>query len=164
MPVGDEPADSEVMVRLEALYRREQRDLVRLAHLLLGDGARAEELVQDAFVRLLPHLEGNASPGGYLRTIVVNLCRDEQRRAVRARRHLDARPVSAPPPGIPERSTAVWMALQGLPARQREALSLRFYADLPTDDIARILDVRPATVRSLVHRGLATLKEVVPRD
>ncbi|HXH58877.1 sigma-70 family RNA polymerase sigma factor [Iamia sp.] len=152
------------MARLEALYRREQRDLVRLAHLLLGDGARAEELVQDAFVRLLPHLEGNASPGGYLRTIVVNLCRDEQRRAVRARRHLHARPVSAPPPGIPERSTAVWMALQGLPARQREALSLRFYADLPTEEIARILDVRPATVRSLVHRGLATLKEVVPRD
>jgi RNA polymerase sigma factor (sigma-70 family) len=164
MPVGDEPAEGEVMVRLEALYRREHRDLVRLAHLLLGDGARAEELVQDAFVRLLPHLEGNASPGGYLRTIVVNLCRDEQRRAVRARRHLHARPVSAPPPGIPERSTAVWMALQGLPARQREALSLRFYADLPTEEIARILDVRPATVRSLVHRGLATLKEVVPRD
>lgn len=52
----------------------------------------------------------------------------------------------------------------GLPDRQREALTLRFYGDLATDDIAALLDVRPATVRSLLHRGLATLKETVSDD
>jgi len=61
-------------------------------------------------------------------------------------------------------TSAVWQALQSLPERQREALALRFYADLPTDEIARLLGVRPATVRSLIHRGLAALKEVVPHD
>ena len=163
-PVGDDPVDGEVMARLEEIYRREYRELVPLAHLLVGDGARAEEIVQDAFLRLVPHLGGAANPGGYLRTIVVNLCRDEHRRAARARRHLDEEPLFVAPPGIPQTSSAVWIALQQLPARQREALSLRYYADLPTEEIARILAVRPATVRSLIHRGLGALKEVVPRD
>ena len=72
--MAHEPAQ-EHLALLEDLYRREHRGLVRLAHLLLGDGARAEELVHDAFIRLLPHLGSSENPGGYLRTIVVNLCR-----------------------------------------------------------------------------------------
>lgn len=150
--------------RLEALYRDRYADSVKLAHLLVGDRARAEELAQDAFVRLLPKLAGAENPGAYLRTILVNLCRDHQRRSALARRRPADRPVDAPPPNLPATSSAVWLALQDLPERQREALSLRFYADASTDEIARLLDVRPATVRSLVHRGLTALKEVVPRD
>lgn len=149
---------------LEALYRREHLGLVRLAHVMLGDGARAEELVHDAFIRLLPHVGASENPGGYLRTTVVNLCRDDQRRAAVARRHLPERPVAAAAPHLPVESSAVWAALQRLPARQRAALALRYYADLPTEEIARMLDARPATVRSLLHRGIATLKEAVPRD
>jgi RNA polymerase sigma factor (sigma-70 family) len=152
------------MAVLEALYRREHRDLVRLAHLVVGDGARAEELVHDAFLRLAPHVGRTENPGGYLRTTVVNLCRDDQRRAAVARRHVPERPLAVAPPPVPAESTAVWQALRDLPARQRTALALRYYADLPTDEIARLLDARPATVRSLLHRGLATLKEAVPRD
>lgn len=152
------------MAVLEALYRREHRDLVRLAHLVVGDGSRAEELVHDAFLRLAPHVGRTENPGGYLRTTVVNLCRDDQRRAAVARRHVPERPLAVAPPPVPAESTAVWQALRDLPARQRTALALRYYADLPTDEIARLLDARPATVRSLLHRGLATLKEAVPRD
>lgn len=152
------------MAALEVLYRREQHDLVRLAHLLVGDGARAEELVHDAFLRLAPHVGRTDNPGGYLRTTVVNLCRDDQRRAAVARRHLAERPLAVAPPPVPAESTAVWQALQALPERQRAAVVLRYYADLPTDEIARLLGARPATVRSLVHRGLAALKEVVPRE
>lgn len=147
---------------LEALYREQYASAVRLAHLLVGDRARAEELTQDAFVRLLPRLATTDNPGGYLRVVLVNLCRDHRRRQARARNHPVERVADAPPPDLPPTSSAVWLALQQLPDRQREALSLRFYADLPTDQIAEVLGCRPATVRSLVHRGLAALKEVVP--
>jgi RNA polymerase sigma factor (sigma-70 family) len=149
---------------LGALYRDRYEASVRLAHLLVGDRHRAEELAQDAFVRLAPHLATVRNPGGYLRTILVNLCRDHRRRQALADRHAPEPPPEAPPPGLPAATSAVWQSLQTLPERQREALALRFYADLPTDEIARLLGVRPATVRSLIHRGLAALKEVVPHD
>ena len=149
---------------LEVLYRSQYAPSVRLAHLLIGDRSRAEELAQDAFVRIAPVLGTVDNPAGYLRTTVVNLCRDAGRRATRAR----ALPVPtegvSPPPPLPESSTAVWAALQSLPQRQRAAVSLRYYLDLPTDEIAEILGARPATVRSLVHRALATLKELVPHE
>lgn len=150
--------------QLEALYRRHHAASVRLAHLLVGDRARAEELAQDAFVRLAPKLAEADNPGGYLRTILVNLCRDDRRRDAMARRHPAEPSPDAAPPSLPATTTAVWQALQQLPDRQRDAVALRYYADLPTDEIARLLDARPATVRSLIHRGLTTLKEVVPRD
>ena len=150
--------------RLEALYQERHRDSVRLAHLLVGDRALAEELVHDAFLRVLPRIDELDNPAGYLRTVLVNLCRDAGRRATRARNHPQDRPEPAPAPDLPASSTAVWAELQRLPERQRIALCLRFYDDLTDADIAEILGVRPATVRSLVHRGLATLKEVVPDD
>lgn len=156
--------DDGVLQRLEVLYREQYDSSVRLARMLIGDRARAEELTQDAFVRLLPKLGSTENPGGYLRTVLVNLCRDHVRREAVARKHAPAPPSDAPPPGLPATSSAVWQALRALPDRQREALSLRFYADVSTDEIARLLDVRPATVRSLVRRGLTTLKEVVPHD
>jgi DNA-directed RNA polymerase specialized sigma24 family protein len=144
---------------LEALYRQEHEASVRLAHLLIGDRGRAEELAQDAFVRIAPRLGGVDNPAGYLRTTLVNLCRDAGRRKKRA----DALPVPearvSPPPALPPTTTAVWAALQRLPERQRTAVALRFYLDLPDDEIADLLGVRPPTVRSLVHRALATLKE-----
>jgi RNA polymerase sigma factor (sigma-70 family) len=149
---------------LESLYRDRFEASVRLAHLLVGDRAVAEELVQDAFVRLLPRVTELDDPAAYLRTTVVNLCRDAGRRAARGRALRRDRPSAVDPPALPATSTAVWTALQALPERQRIAVCLRFYDDLPDEDIARALDVKEATVRSLVHRGLATLKEAVPRD
>ncbi len=157
-----EPDDPRPVI--EALYRARYEASVRLAHLLVADRAVAEELVQDAFVRLLPRIGELEDPAAYLRATVVNLCRDAGRRATRGRALRRDRPSHVEPPTIPATSTAVWAALQGLPERQRIAVCLRFYDDLPDDEIARVLDVKEATVRSLVHRGLATLKEAVPRD
>lgn len=164
--IADDPplGEARPIDALERLYRDRYADSVRLAHLLTGDRGRAEELVQDAFVRAMPTLAQADNPAGYLRTIVVNLCRDHARRAGRARALRADRPTSAPPPAIPIESTVVWRSLQDLPERQRAAVALRFYDDLPDDEIAALLGVRPATVRSLVHRALTTLKEVVPRD
>ncbi|MEZ5138769.1 MAG: sigma-70 family RNA polymerase sigma factor [Acidimicrobiales bacterium] len=159
--VSDDPTTSRRA--LEALYRDRYEPSVRLAHLLVGDRARAEELAQDAFVRMLPRLDGVGDPAAYLRTVLVNLCRDASRRSTRARALRAEGTATAAPPDVPVTSTAVWQALQRLPERQRLAVCLRFYDDLPDDRIAELLGVRPATVRSLVHRGLAALKEVVPR-
>lgn len=149
---------------LEELYRDQYRPSVRLAHLLTGDRGRAEELAQDAFVRIAPRIDQLDNPAGYLRTTLVNLCRDSGRRSKRA----SALPVPearvSPPPPLPESSTAVWAAMQQLPERQRTAITLRFYLDLPDDQIADLIGARPGTVRSLVHRALATLKEAVPHE
>ena len=149
---------------LEALYREQYQPSVRLAHLITGDRSRAEELAQDAFIRLAPKLDELDNPAGYLRTILVNLCRDDGRRAARASAHPAPVPRVAPEPPVPASSTAVWAALQRLPERQRVAVTLRYSLDLPDDEIAEVLGARPATVRSLVHRALATLKEAVPHD
>ena len=149
---------------LESLYREHYEPSVRLAHLLTGDRARAEELAQDAFVRIAPKLGELDNPAGYLRTVLVNLCRDDGRRSLRARSIPPPPPRTPPEPPVPQTSTAVWTALQALPERQRTAVTLRFYLDLPDDQIAEHIGSRPATVRSLVHRALATLKEAIPHD
>lgn len=156
---GQAPVDGWDVIA--ALYRVEQPGLVRLAHLMVRNASVAEELVQDAFLRLHPHLGTTENPGAYLRTTVVNLCRAHHRRAGVAERHApDASPVVAPP-SLPVDLSATWIALGALPDRQRQALVLRFYLDLPDDEIAVLLDARPGTVRSLVSRGLAQLKEVL---
>jgi RNA polymerase sigma factor (sigma-70 family) len=62
---------------------------------------------------------------------------------------------------LPPELDETWRQLAKLPDRQRAALVMRFYEDLPEDEIARALDCRPATVRSLVHRGLARMKEIL---
>lgn len=156
--------DEASLGQLEALYRDHYRPSVRLAHLMVGTREEAEELTQDAFVRLLGRIDDLDNPPGYLRTVVVNLCHDRLRRRSLAGRHPQPPQPDAPPPDLPAHTSAVWVALQGLPDRQRIAVSLRYWADRPTDEIAQILGVRPGTVRSLIHRGLAALKEVVSDD
>ncbi|WP_421121071.1 RNA polymerase sigma factor [Aquihabitans daechungensis] len=147
--------------RLTVLYRAEQPAMVRLATLLVRDQAVAEELVQEAFVRLHPKLATVEQPGAYLRTTVVNLCRGHGRRSATTAAHPPALPAAVLPPVLPDDLSPVWLAMAGLPERQRHALVLRFYLDLPDDQIAELLDARPGTVRSLISRGLAALKEVV---
>jgi RNA polymerase sigma factor (sigma-70 family) len=151
--------------RLEAVYRVEHGSMVRLAHLLVGDRAVAEELVQDAFLRLHARIDTVDDAGAYLRTIVVNLCRSDGRRRATATRHqaVLARADRVDPPPLPADLDEVWQALQRLPARRRDALVLRYYADLSTDEVARLLSTRPSTARSLIRRGLASLQQELTR-
>jgi RNA polymerase sigma-70 factor (ECF subfamily) len=149
---------------LERLYRSEHTRSVHLARLLTGDHHRAEEVAQEAFVRIAPKLADLENPGGYLRTIVVNLCRDQGRRAATVRRQPPPTAEDAPAPPLPPDVDEIWQAVQALPDRRRDAVILRYWADLPTDEVARLLGVRPGTARSLIHRGLAALKEVLPDE
>ena len=143
---------------LAELFRREYEPMVRLAYLLVGSEPVAEELVQDAFFAVHRHWSSLHNPGGYLRTSVVNGCRSHQRRAALERRR---RP--RPEATAQLEADELWDALDHLPHKQRAALVLRFYDDATEADIATTLGVRPATVRSLVHRGLAKLrKEIEP--
>jgi RNA polymerase sigma-70 factor (sigma-E family) len=152
--------------RLGELYLRHASDAVRLAYLLTGDLGLAEDLVQDAFIRVagrLVHLRDPSAFDAYLRRTVINLSRSTFRRR-RVERAYVARERGAIgsetrwPEGSVEDRDALWRALGRLSDRQRVAIVLRFYEDLSERQVADILKCRPGTVKSLVSRGLETLR------
>src|SRR6266487_1205321 len=155
--------------RLGELYARHADDAVRLAFLLTGDRGLAEDLVQDAFVRLAGRLVHLRDPGAfeaYLRRTVLNLTNSHFRRKRVERAYL-ARARGAigtqegrRDPSVEDRD-ALWRALGRLSKRQRAAIVLRFYEDLSEREVSEILKCRPGTVKSLVSRGLATLKNEI---
>jgi RNA polymerase sigma-70 factor (sigma-E family) len=143
------------------LYAEAYEPMVRLAHLLVGSNVRAEELVQDAFVRVFAHWADVEHPRAYLRQAVVNACRSHRRRL---RREADWRPDPAADPaaGVAPPEVDELRALLGrLSARQRAAVVLRYYEDLGEAEIAEVLGCRPGTVKSLLARGLARLRDVI---
>jgi DNA-directed RNA polymerase specialized sigma24 family protein len=152
-PVSLSDDDSDTQADLGGLFRRHADELVRLATFLTGSVPAAEDLVQDTFLRFGAREMRAEDPVKYLRKSVVNACRSYHRRRLVERRH---RP-GAPRPGIDDPSE-LWDVLDRLSRRQRTALVLRYYLDLPEEEIATILHCRPSTVRSLVHRGLAGLR------
>lgn len=140
-----------------ALFHARYEPMLRLAVLLTGSRAVAEDLVQDCFVRLIESWDRVEQPAAYLRTSVVNACRDHGRRATRERARLSALvPVGASP-----ETEVVADCLDGLPERQRAALLLRYFADWSEPEIAAALGCRGTTVRTLVRRGLLQLREVL---
>lgn len=149
---------------LRSLFESEYAASARLALLLVGDAQVAEELAQDAFVRIAPKLGTIDNPPAYLRITVVNLCRDHGRRLATERRQPPPRLEVAPEPPLPSDTSEIWRAVQALPAPKREVLVLRYWADLPTAEIARLLGLPHPTVRTRIRRGLASLKEVLSDD
>ncbi len=143
----------------DELYRREYAPMLRVAFLLTDSNEVAEEAVHDAFAKVYERRERLARPGGYLRTCVVNRCRDLQRR----RRFERSRPTGEAPGSTELVADEILDALAKLPMRQRAALVLRYYEDLSEADIAEALGVRPGTVKSLLSRGLDQLREVIER-
>ena len=147
-PVWDDP--------LIQLYRERYEPMVRLAYLMTGDRAVAEELVQDAFVNVHRAWSRATNPPAYLRTAVVNACNSWGRR-----RTLELHRRPTPPDPSVLVADEMWDALQVLPIRQRAAIVLRFYEDLPDARIAELLGCREATVRTSIHRGLARLRKEI---
>jgi len=151
--------------RLGEIYERSRPAGIRLAYLLTGDAGVAEDLVQEAFLRFVGRLQFLRKPEAfdvYLRTTIVNLSKNLFRRRTVERSYLErhgARPEEQADPDVAAYET-MRSALMTLPLRQRAAIVLRYYEDLPESQIAAILRCRPATVRSLVARGLATLRQV----
>jgi RNA polymerase sigma-70 factor (sigma-E family) len=146
-----------------ALYRAQAVGLIRLAYLMLGDRGAAEDVVQDAFCGLYRHWDRLADASAalpYVRSSVLNGCRTALRRRARGHQLTDYQPPTGSPEAAvltQEERQEVLAAVRRLPDRQREALILRFYLDLPDPEIARIMGIRPGTVRSATHRALKAL-------
>jgi RNA polymerase sigma-70 factor (sigma-E family) len=162
-PDPPEATAEEAEERVSALYRAQAVGLIRLAYLMLGDRAAAEDVVQDAFCGLYRNWDRLTDPSGalaYVRSSVLNGCRTALRRRALGRRVTEYQPpagsAEAAVLGREERQE-VMRAVRRLPDRQREALVLRFYLDLPDPEIARVMGIRPGTVRSATHRALQAL-------
>ena len=147
------------------LYSRHYRGLVRLAVMLVHDVAAAEDVVQDTFVAMhdgWPRLRDEDSALAYLRQAVLNRSRSLLRHRAVADKHADK-----PSPDMPsaeygalvqlERS-AVIAALGKLTSRQREAIVLRYYADLSEAEIAAAMGISCGAVKSHTARGIAALR------
>ena len=158
---------------LAALHREHYRSLVRLANLLLGDPARSEEIVQDAFVRLQLKWGGlrrlDRAPA-YLRSAVLNGARSALRHDKVADRDLERRRGQTDSPSAETGAVAsddqrrMVAALRRLPDRQRTALALRYYLDLSDDEVADAMGVSVGSVKTHLHRGLASLAHLIGEE
>jgi RNA polymerase sigma-70 factor (sigma-E family) len=156
-------ADGADAVRI--LFRDHHLELVRLAAILLGDISAAEDVVQDAFEQVQRHWRRVREPSSglaYARSCVVNGCRSAHRRAAVARKYSPwlAQPSdgrAADEVTAVDDSDQIVAALRFLTGRQREAIVLRYYADLEVAEIAETLRVSPGAVRATINRALATL-------
>ena len=149
-------ASVEIVDAFGVLYAAHFDHLVRLAALLVGSAGAAEDIVQDAFAKLLDRLSRIAVPEAWLWVTVINACRNERRRLGTARRY--AARIATGPIGIDEPVHELVASLRRLPHRQRAVVVLRFYLDLPEAEIATVLGVRLGTVKSSLHRALARLQ------
>jgi RNA polymerase sigma factor (sigma-70 family) len=152
MPSGTVVVDPANRVDLGDLFSRQRESMVRLARLFTGSGAIAEEIVQEAFLKMHRLSKGPDNPEAYLRTIVANLSKNYLRRLRLERRPLAPERVILSAPEIDE----TWTAIQKLPFRQRAVLVLRFYEDMSEADIAEVLHCRPGTVKSSLYRTRET--------
>jgi RNA polymerase sigma-70 factor (sigma-E family) len=170
MASGERPArprptwtDRPARESVEEVYVRLRAPMLRLAHLLTGSVDLAEDVVHDAFVSCSRHWSRLDIADAYVRRAVINHAYATLRRAGRERdktaRYSRATSVTVAPPELDE----TWGVLRQLPDRQRMAVVLRFYEDLPEAEIAELLGCRPGTVKSLVHRALAKLRKETRR-
>lgn len=155
---GSADAPVAVAVDFDTLFEAERKPMVRLAFLMIGSEALAEEIVQDAFARVLERWQRIDNPGGYLRRCVVNGCRDQHRRQALERR---LRP--QPPPDATLGADELVDALSGLSTQRRAVVVLRYYDGLTQEEIAAVLGMRIGTVKSALHRALGELREVIER-
>ena len=164
--IADMGSEQDPSSRLAEVYERSAPAGFRLAYLLTGDRALAEDLVQEAFLRFvgrLHHLRDPEAFDAYLRRTIVNLSKDVFRRRAVERSYFERRTAEFRE-GHTDRDVAAYESMRAsllsLPPRQRAAIVLRYYEDLPESEIADLLRCRPATVRSLVARGLEALRRI----
>ena len=157
--------------QVTALYQAHALGLVRLAVLMVGDQQAAEDVVQDAFLGLYRRwsaLKDQDRALSYARSSVLNGCR----MVLRARSSRDKITLAAPDDIESAEATAllgeanreVIAALRRLPARQREAVVLRYYLDMTENQAAQAMQVSRGTVKSATSRGLAALGRLLKEE
>lgn len=150
---------------VEAMYHEHGTGLVRMVRLFVDDRNAAEDLVQEAFIRLARSthkIEDDRKAAAYLRSIVLNLARDHNRRGLVSLRHrlpLDDRQATVEDEVVlAEEHQEVVNALRTLPRRQRDCLILRYYDELGIDDIAETLAISRNSVKTHLTRGMNALE------
>ena len=150
-----------------AVFNAHHRDAVRLAYLLTSDAAQAEDIVAEAFAKVYVRWKRGEvrDVGAYLRRAVANEANSKLRRRYVERREAgrqrgDDRGVRLLDDQAADRDE-VWSALGHLPARQRQAVVLRYYEDLSEAETAEVLGVSVGTVKSQVSRGLARMQTLL---
>jgi len=155
------------------LFAQEGAALVRLARLFTDDRNAAEDLVQEAFIRLhksAHRIRSQDKAAPYLRSIVINLARDHNRRGLMSLRHQEANPVGAAPDApedrllLNEQQTLLLDQVRDLSPRQRDCILLRFYLELAEREIADVLGISTNSVKTHCRRGLASLRETFGSD
>jgi RNA polymerase sigma-70 factor (sigma-E family) len=156
--------DREVAV----LFDRHYGDMCRIAYVILGDAALAEEVVMEALVKTFSgwgRIRDVSRADAYLRRAVVNLCRSKLRRkSIEARVNAVSyrraeRQAADWDPERHETTRVVWEAVRELPERQRACVVLRYYEDLPENQIAEALDCSVGTVKSQLSKARAKLEK-----
>jgi RNA polymerase sigma-70 factor (sigma-E family) len=137
--------------------------LLRFAYLLTRDHGRAEEAVQDGLVAAYSHWSRiSADPDAYVRRCIINADISRWRRFFRRETPVDDTDllgsIDVDHAVAVTEQDAVWKLCASLPTRQRAAVVLRYYEGLPDADIAEILGCSASTVRSQIHRALASLR------
>ncbi len=161
----DQPADADE--ELVAFVNAEQLRLIGLVALYVGDRWTAEELVQEAFVRLCQHwarVRRMADRRAWLNRVAINLARSWFRRRYAERRanrrHHQFAAGNLDRKGLEYATVdAIREAVAALPQRQRTALILRFYEDMPVADVAEFMGCAQGTVKSLTHRAVSNLRD-----
>ncbi|WP_371407048.1 SigE family RNA polymerase sigma factor [Kribbella sp. NBC_00662] len=144
--------------------------LLRFAYLVTRDHNRAEEAVQDALIAAYSRWTKICrvqDPEAYVRRSIVNADISRWRRFFRRETpagDVGSSATSPDPATAQAEQDAVWALCATLPAKQRAAVVLRYYEDLPDAEIAVILECSPATVRSQIHRALASLRTTITTE
>ncbi|MEQ8719197.1 MAG: SigE family RNA polymerase sigma factor [Acidimicrobiales bacterium] len=165
-------ASLDVDAFVEAMYREHGSGLVRMVRLFVDDRNAAEDLVQEAFIRLARsahRIDDHRKAGAYLRSIVLNLARDHNRRGLVSLRHrlpLDDRTASVEDEVVlSEEHAYVVEALRALPARQRDCMILRYYDEFGIDEIAETFGISRNSVKTHLTRAMRALERALaPSD
>ena len=158
------------------LYEAHAVGLIRLGFVMLGDRGRAEDVVQDAFIGLYRNWDRLDDPGNaltYVRSSVINGCRAALRTQIRGERRDRAAAARDGRPPFDSTEAAVLLseehqeviaAVRKLAHRQREALMLRYYLGLSTDETARVMGISTGTVKSAISRAISALARALKEE
>jgi RNA polymerase sigma factor (sigma-70 family) len=141
-------------------YERDYGRVVRTLALAIGDLDLAEECVAEAFARALIRWRAVRSMdarSGWVYTVAMNIARDSWRKGRAERNWADSASICPPHPAPDEPDDVLWQAVAALSPQMRAAVALRYVADLPEHEVARVMGIARGTVASTLHRARVQL-------
>ena len=150
-----------------SFYRAEFASVARTVHLIVRDAQRAEDITQEAFLRLLQHwtkVSKYERPGAWVRRVAIRLATKQVRRErLRAQLERDATRDRTTTSGAPE-DLDLMRAVAVLPAQQRAAVVLFYFEDRPVAEIADLLDCSESAAKVWLHRARRRLAELLAEE